>query len=144
MLYTFRSHSVQKEGGLDAALKETAYTLYRRTYELARRMAEGGDITHKQMVDISSKERESLRVALGEEQYMYVMQQFQRRVFSDLNEDGESKLTSMLANYYSRGVIPYESRTTNRIRNMPDFDGKKEILRWIESGFESGITESEK
>jgi hypothetical protein len=135
-LESLRQYTEVTKAGLDTELRDTANTLYNNTLKLARQLNDG-QVTHQQMVDISSREREALAQALGEEQFFRVMHHFQNRVFSDLNENNESKLANTLIKYYARGVIPLESATTNRIRNMPDFTGKQEILQWVDAMIES-------
>lgn len=142
MLNELRQYTVVKDKGLDTALQETGNTLYKNTLRLARQL-DTGEVTHAMMIDISKREREALKVALGEEQFFRVMHHFQRRVFSDLNKDNESKLAEMLITYYSRGVIPLESRTSTRLRNMPEFEGKNEIIKWVEASLESRVREVE-
>lgn len=119
------------EEGIDTELRDAANTLYKNTLRIARSLS-SGEVDAATMLRISRKERESLKLALGDVQFWRLMRFFQNRVFSDLNENNESKLTRTLQNYYSKGALDPKSRVTTTIRNLPQFQGKDEILKWID------------
>lgn len=119
------------EDGLDRELKEAAYTLYKNTIKLARAL-DKGEVDAHTMMKLSEGERQSLKVALGDVKFWRLMHHFQSRVFSDLNENKEARLTRLLQSGIGRGVIDPKDNLINRVRNAKDFQGKTEILKWID------------
>ncbi len=136
-IFRLLGRDAELEKSPDTQLTETGTILYKRLLKFTRQL-HGGDMNEETFQKLLTQEHTMLKFSLDEAEYNRVMEVAQNKMFSQFNEGGEVMLTSLLYKFLARGSLGnLEGRATTRIKNMPDFDGKQEVLKWIDNMLDS-------
>jgi hypothetical protein len=121
-----------QEEKITSALDETA----KQYYKFAKRQVElvgDGKADMLETMDILIKHGEAMKHVLAPDEHRYLFNAVRREIYNDTNKDGtEAQLVELLTKNFGKLPSLYDEEYMTKLTNYTDFEGKDEVLNFIE------------
>ncbi len=120
------------EEGLNRRIDGLARKYKTLVMDVFRQLGRGGDMLPYEAYEALEPHITAMKLGLSETEFFYFQQRLQHHIFSDLDENNETRLGKELGRALGQRGPTLGGTLSTHVRNMQDFNGKQELIEQLD------------